>query len=184
MKKILSLFFVAFMLCGFAAEEERIHAYYVDNDSADDWEVSIETLGIKAYHAASETEVWLAVDAFMPNSPLCLSNKRIRDIKFDVIIYKVAHKGDSNWSKMVNRMQIQFIGKGYNEQRRIYGSTILKDSAQVKVGETVNVGTLQFLAPYPCRDADQMRMRVSNIIVRGRALPTLDIKLKLKQKML
>ena len=192
MKKILSLLVAVFMLSAYDGTidyasttdykgiTEPVHTYTIENKSDPSWSLLLDTMGIKAHHTPSDTELWLYVDSFMPNSPQCLTNKRIRDIKFDIDVYKVAQKGDSNWSKMVNRMKIQFTGKNYNEQKRVYGSNILKDSASFKIGEIVNVGTLQFLAPYPCKDVDQMKMTISNIIVKGRPLPPLEILFKLK----
>ena len=110
----------------------------------------------------------------MPNSPFCITNKRIKDIKFDIDIYKRVQKGDTDWSKMVDRMRIVFSNTGFSEQKRIYGSNLLKNNTTAKVGETVHIGTLQFLSPLTCEKVNNMKMSVSGITVRGRALPPLE----------
>lgn len=180
MKKFL-LSAIAFLgLCGFESLSDQIDKFEVENKTPNAWEVEQSSTEIKAYNEEFEFELTFYVDNFMPNSPQCLSSKRIKDIKFDIDIYKRAQRGDSNWIKMVERMRILFSKTGFSEEKRIYGSNLTKNNATFEVGQVVHIGTLQFLAPLTCEKVDQMSMRVTGITVRGRTLPPLEFSFKLK----
>ena len=180
MKKILSAFCALLMTCGFESISNQSLSFDIENKTPNAWEIEQNGSVIKAYNENSETELTIYVDTFMPSSPQCLSNKRIKDIKFDVDIYKKAQRGDGNWVKMVDRAKITFIGKGYSEERNVYGSNLIKNDLTFKIGDVVHIGTLQFLMPYPCKDIDGLKMRISNIKAQGRPLPTLELLFKAK----
>jgi len=179
MKKYLALVCSLFTLCGFDSLSGETNMYQAENKTPDAWEIEQNENQIKAYNQEYEMELVFYVDAFMPNSPQCRSNKRIKDIKFDIDVYKRAQKGDTGWAKMIERIRIVFSNTGFSEEKRIYGSTLIKNSAIYQVGDIVQIGTLQFLAPLTCSQVDNMTMRVSGLVVRGRSLPPLEIHFKL-----
>ena len=181
MKKVLAVCVALFGLCGFESLSDQVHNFEVENKSTNSWEIEQSGSVVKALNKDSQMELTFYVDNFMPNSPQCLSNKRIKDIKFEIDIYKKAQKGDSSWSKMVERARIMFSGNGFREEKRVYGSNLIKNSTTVRVDEVVHIGTLQFLAPLTCEKGDNMRMSVSGFTVRGRSLPPLDLVFKLKK---
>ena len=181
MKKILAMCFAVFGLAGFEGLSLQLHTFDVENLNASAWSVSQDGTTIKAYNHANSLELTFFVDSFLPQSPQCLSNKRIKDIKFDIDVYKRAQKGDSNWAKMLERMKISFIGKGFSEEKRVYGSNLIKNNVSFRVGEVVHIGTLQFLTPYPCDAVDRMKMRVTDISVQGKRLPPLEFMIKLNK---
>ncbi len=180
MKKILSLMFAPLFLCGFESLSDQIETFEIKNLSEAAWEVEQASTTIKAYNKSAEIELTFYVDNFMPNSPQCLSNKRIKDIKFDIDIYKRAQKGDTNWAKMFDRMRINFRGPAFREEKRIYGSNLIKNNESFKVGAIVHIGTIQFLAPLTCEKVDDMRMTITGIETPTRKLAPLDILFKLK----
>ena len=128
MKKILLFVTAFFGLCGFESLSDELGQFEVENKTQNAWEVEQNSTEIKAYNKEFDLELKFYVDNFMPNSPLCLSNKRIKDIKFDVDIYKRAQKGDMNWAKMVDRMRILFTNIGFSEEKRVYGSNLIKNN--------------------------------------------------------
>ena len=180
MKKGVLLIAVFFGLCGFESLSDEVDKFEVENKTPNAWEVEQNTTEIKAYNKEFDFELTFYVDNFMPNSPQCLSNKRIKDIKFDIDIYKRAQKGDSGWTKMVERMRILFTNTGFSEEKRIYGSNLTKNNANFEIGQVVHIGTLQFLAPLTCEKVNGMTMRVTGITVRGRTLPPLEFYFNLK----
>lgn len=181
MKKFLVLCVAFFGLCGFESLSEQVHDFEVENKSPFNWEIQQNGGVIKAFNANSQLELTFYVDTFMPNSPQCLSNKRIKDIKFEIDVYKRAQKGDSSWAKMVERARILFSGYGFREEKRVYGSNLIKNNASFKIDEVVHIGTLQFLAPLTCEKVDNMRMSISGFTVRGRSVPPLDLLFKLEK---
>jgi len=181
MRKILIQIFIVFGLCGFQSLSGQVHDFDIENKTPNTWLVEQQNSVIKAYNTVYDLELTIYTDTFLPNSPQCLSNKRIKDIKFDIDIYKKAQKGDKGWAKMVERMRIYFTGSGVSEEKRVYGSNLLKNNSQFNQGEVVHIGTLQFLAPLTCEKVDNMRMRVTGIVVQGRTLPPLELLFKLNK---
>ena len=181
MKKFFVLGLAFFGLCGFDSLSNQINSFEIENKTPTTWEVEQSTTEIKAYNPTADMELTFYVNTFMPNSPQCLSNKRIRDIKFDIDVYKKAQKGDTGWHKMIERMRILFTNRGFSEEKRVYGSNLLKSNGVFKVGEVVHIGTLQFLAPLTCEKVDNMKMRVTGLTVRGKQLPPLEIQFKLNK---
>lgn len=180
MKNLLILFFSFFLLTGFESLSDELNNFEVENKTPAFWEVEQDSTKIKALNSNFEFELTFYVDNFMPRSPQCISNKRIKDIKFDVDVYKRAQKGDSNWQKMIDRMRIDFSNAGFFEEKKVYGSNLIKNNASFKVGDVVHIGTLQFLAPLTCEKVDKMTMKVMGIVVRGKSLPPLEMQLNLK----
>lgn len=181
MKKFLILCAAFFCLCGFESLSERVHDFEVENKSPFNWEIQQNGSVIKAFNENFQLELTFYVDNFMPNSPQCLSNKRIKDIKFEIDIYKKAQKGDSSWTKMVERARVLFSGNGFREEKRIYGSNLIKNNSTFKIDDVVHIGTLQFLAPLTCEKVDNMRMSINGFTVRGRSVPALDLVFKLNK---
>ena len=83
MKKGLLLLISFLSLCGFESLSDEIDKFEVENKTQNAWEVEQSTTEIKAYNKEFDFEMTFYVDNFMPHSPQCLSNKRIKDIKFD-----------------------------------------------------------------------------------------------------
>ena len=181
MKKTVLLVFSFFILCGFESLSDQIHNFTVENKTPASWEVKQENSVIKAYNNTNGLELNFYVENFMPNSPQCVSNKRIKDIKFDLDIYKQVQKGDSNWVKMIERMRINFVIPGSSEEKRVYGSNLIKNNAVFKEKSVVHIGILQFLNPFPCDKVDNMQMKITGITVRGRPLPPLELLFKLEK---
>lgn len=180
MKNILVLLFSFFFLTGFESLSDELHTFEIENKTPATWEVEQDSTKIKAYNQAFDFELTFYVDTFMPNSPQCISNKRIKDIKFDIDVYKRAQKGDYNWAKMIERMRILFTNTNFVEEKRVYGSNLIKNNATFKLGEIVHIGTLQFLAPLTCDKVNMMTMKVTGIVVKGKALPPLEMQFKLQ----
>ena len=89
MKKVLAVFFALFGLCGFESLSDQVHNFEVENKSTNSWEIEQSGSVVKALNKDSQMELTFYVDSFMPNSPQCLSNKRIKDIKFEIDIYNL-----------------------------------------------------------------------------------------------
>ncbi|MBO4284816.1 MAG: hypothetical protein J5895_01110 [Alphaproteobacteria bacterium] len=179
-KKLLSLFVCLFVLCGFESLSGQTDHFFVENLSPADWEIKQTGSSINAYNKAFDFELVFYVDSIIPSSPQCVSNKRIKDIKFNIDVYKRAQQGDTGWAKMVERMQIRFVGIGYDVQKKIYGSNLTKNNASYALGEVVHIGTLQFLAPYPCKQINNMTMKVTDLRVKNERIPALEMRFKLK----
>ena len=180
MKKFLISFAAVLALCGFESLSCDVHNFSVENKSGSSWEIDQTSTEIKAYNKDFDFELTFYVDTFMPNSPLCLTNKRIKDIKFDIDIYKRAQKGDTDWAKMVERMRIVFSNTGFSEEKKVYGSNLLKNNTQAQIGEIVHIGTLQFLSPLTCEKINNMKMSVTGMVVRGRPIPPLEFVITLQ----
>ena len=60
-----------------------------------------------------------------------------------------------------------------------YGSTLVKNNAKFSEGEIVNIGTLEFLAPFPCDKLDKTRIKLINMRAGNRNLPALDFTVEL-----
>ncbi|MBR2299991.1 MAG: hypothetical protein IJ870_05410 [Alphaproteobacteria bacterium] len=179
MKKFFTLCAFVFLTCGFESISEQIHSFDVENKSPSAWEVETQNAQIKAYNATYDLELTLYVNSFMPNSPQCLSNKRIKDIKFEIDFYKKVQKGDTNWAKMVERVRLNFTGSGISEEKKVYGSNLLKNNAPAKIGSVVHIGSLLFLSPLTCEKVDNMRLKLTGIVIRGRVLPPLELQFTL-----
>jgi len=181
MKKFLILAFTFLGLCGFESLSDNLHDFDVENKTPDTWEVEIKNMVVKAFNETYQLELSFNVASFLPNSPQCLSNKRIKDIKFDIDVYKRVQKGDSGFAKMIERMRLYFTGSGVAEEKRIYGSNLLKKDSFAQEGSIIHVGTLQFLAPLTCKKVDKMTLKATGIVVRGRPLPPLEMVFKLNK---
>lgn len=181
MKKYLALCLSTLFIYGFTSLSGNLNEFKIENKTTLDWETESSGTSVKAYNKQYDLELVFNVSPFMPSSALCTSNKRIKDIKFDINIYKKMQKGDAKFGKMVERMRINFSSPGFSEEKRIYGSDLVKDSVTFEVGQTVQIGTLYFLAPLTCKKIDQMKMRITNITIQGRPVPPLEILFELKE---
>lgn len=178
MKKCLFLFCAAVMLCGFSDLAGQAGNLELSTQSRD-WEVSLRNNSlVRAFNPESQVEIIIDISSLLPNSPLCVSNKRIKDIKFTLNIYKVAEAGDGNWAKSYEKTRIQFWRPGQSDERKVYGSTLIKNNLVFKPGTVVNVGSLQFLSPITCEDIDGMSMRISGMLAGNRSLPSLEFKIE------
>ena len=134
---------------------------------------------VRAYYPEAQVEIMVNLGTLLPTAPLCVSNERIKDIKFNINIFKVAMRGDSDWAKSFEKTRIQFSRPGESEERRVYGSTLVKNNAEFSEGAVVNIGTLEFLAPFTCEKLDGTRLRIINMRTSSGSLPTLDFTVKL-----
>ena len=181
MKKYLALFFAIFLICGFDSLSGKLDEIEIENKTKQNWETKLSGAAISAYNKQYDLELHFDLSALLPSSTWCVSNKRIRDIKFNVKVYKKMQKGDAKFARMVDRMKINFFAQGYSEEVKVYTSNLIGHHVSFNVGDTVPVGTLYFLAPFVCKDVDQMKMRITDITVQGRRVPPLEIMLKLKK---
>lgn len=179
MKKYLALCCMIFGICGFESLSDSNNEFEIENKTTAEWETELSGTTVKAYNKRYELELDFDASPFMPSSTLCISNKRIKDIKFTVNIYKKMQKGDTKFAKMVERMRINFMAPGISKEKRVYTSTLIGDRVTLNIGDTVPVGKLYFLAPITCNDVNQMRMRITDINVQGRSVPPLEILFKL-----
>lgn len=179
MKKIVTMLIAVLGLCAFSSSFDNDGSAFEVSSNSTAWEVKTAgTSLIRAYNQSSETEIIINVSNLLPNSPKCLSNKRIKDIKITLDIRKIAQKGDSNWAKSYEKTRIRFSSPQGSQECRIYGSNLMKNNLKVSVGSTVNIGTLEFLAPFTCDDFLSSSMQIYGMSANGRPLPTLDITIK------
>ena len=177
MKKIcLFLFALVFNPFEVSAQESGLPDVV---SQSNDWDVSMKSdTTIRAYNEKYEVELLFNISDLLPSSPQCVSNKRIKDIKFTINIYKTAQKGDYDWAKSFEQTRIRFSGRGKTEERKPYGSNLVKNNIKVPAGETVNVGTLQYLSPYTCADIWNATFYVSDMKAGGRGLlPSFEFKI-------
>lgn len=181
MKKVLLMFCAVLSLCGFSelAQLQSSALDVVSNNA--NWEVKMSgNSAILAYEPKSKVEVVIEFADVLPNSSFCMSNKRIKDIKMSLNIHKVATKGESNWEKSFEKTRITFRSKKGSEERKVYGSNLIKNNLRFDEGAVVNVGTLDFLAPFTCNDFIPITMRISGMSAEHRGLPVLDFTLQYK----
>lgn len=182
MKKIFLMLGIVCCLCGFSDLSGRAAGGLQVEANNSDWQVSMRgNSAIRAYNPSSQVEVVVNVADILPSSPLCVSNKRIKDIKMTLNIYKIAAAGDDNWAKAFEKTRINFSRPGESAERKIYGSTLIKNNLKFPAGTVVNIGTLEFLAPFVCGDVNNTTMRISGMKAGYRALPPLDFTLLLEQ---
>ncbi len=181
MQKYLALFFSVFLCCGFESLSGHSDEVEIENKTKQNWETEIKGASILAYNKTYELELTFNIAAFLPSSTQCVSNKRIKDIKFDVNVYKKMQKGDDKFYKMFEKMKINFATPRSSKDAKVYTSNLINNRIMFNIGETVPVGTLYFLAPFVCQDVDQMKMRITDITIQGRRVPPLEILLKLKK---
>lgn len=181
MKKVFGLAILVLSLCGFTSISGQTNLFEIENNDTS-WEIERSgSTSVKAYHPDTQVEIMVNLGTLLPSAPLCVSNKRIKDIKFNINIFKVAEWGDKDWAKSFEKTRIQFSRPGENEERRIYGSTLIKNNAQFQAGNVVNIGTLVFLAPFTCDKLDETRIRVINMRIGNRSLPAIDFTVKLEK---
>lgn len=179
MQKIIGLLGAVLCLCGFTGISGQTSPFEVENNNKN-WEVEYNgNASVRAYHPESEVEIMINLSSLLPSAPLCVSNKRIKDIKFTLNIFKIAQRGDSDWAKSFEKTRISFSRPGESEERRLYGSVLIKNNAKFQVGDVVNIGSLEFLSPFTCDKLDKTRFRITNMRAGGRALPTLDFTIAL-----
>ncbi len=179
MKKIFGLMCVVWGLCGFTGLSGQDNPFEIENNNKS-WEIERSgSASIRAYYPEAQVEIMINLGTLLPTSPLCVSNERIKDIKFNINIFKVAMRGDSDWAKSFEKTRIQFSRPGESEERRIYGSTLVKNNAKFSEGAIVNIGTLEFLAPFPCDKLDKTRIKLINMRAGNRNLPALDFTVEL-----
>lgn len=176
MKKFCFLIALFFSATTALAQESGLIDVYTESQ---EWEVSMrDDTTIRAFNAEYAVELLFNISDLLPNSPQCVSNKRIKDIKFTVNIYKTAQDGDYDWAKSFEQMRIRFSGHGKSEDRKPYGSNLVKNNLKVNRGTTVNVGTLQYLSPLTCSDIFGASFYVSDVKAGGkRPLPALQFKI-------
>lgn len=179
MKKIFGLLCVVWGLCGFTGLSGQENPFEIENNNKS-WKIERNgSASVRAYYPEAQVEIMVNLGTLLPTAPLCVSNERIKDIKFNINIFKVAMRGDSDWAKSFEKTRIQFSRPGESEERRIYGSTLVKNNAKFSEGAVVNIGTLEFLAPFPCDKLDKTRIKLINMRAGNRNLPALDFTVEL-----
>lgn len=178
MKKVFLVLISVMTLCGFSELAQQGSGPEVIANTSK-WEVQMRgNSSVRAFNQDHQVEVIVNFPDVLPNSPLCLSNKRIKDIKMTLDIHKVAAAGESNWEKSFEKTKMRFSGRKGSEERKVYGSMLIKNNLKFEAGTVVNVGTLEFLAPFTCDDFFPIRMIVTGMKVQGRELPSLDFTIK------
>ncbi|MBQ8870608.1 MAG: hypothetical protein IJ019_04460 [Alphaproteobacteria bacterium] len=176
MKKFIALTFIIFFVSGFSSLSSMGQSLEVVSESHD-WEVMmLSNDTIKAYNPSSKLELLINLSNLLPSSPYCVSNKRIKDIKFSISIHKIANKGESNWVKSFEKTKIYFSGNGNFEERKVYGSNLIKNNIKAS-GGVINVGTLEFLSPITCDDINNTTLRILGM----KNIPLLSFNIKLKK---
>lgn len=177
MKKFCLMLSSLWGLCAFSALPDSGVPLTVKSNNKD-WQVEmLGTSMIKAFNPKGQVEILINVENLLPQSPQCVSNKRIKDIKMTLSIRKVAMPGDSDWAKSFEKTRINFSGSGGGE-RRVYGSNLIKNNFKAEEGSVVNVGTLDFLAPVTCNNFVNSSMRISGMMSQGRSLPALSFSIR------
>lgn len=177
MKHIFSAFICFFALTGFTDLTQDASNLKVESKTPE-WEVVSETQSvIKAFNPQYNLQFTFNVAPFLPDSPQCRNFKRIKDIKYRINIYKVASAQDTNWTRSFSQMRITFSGNGIVQETRVYGSNLIKDNYKAKTGSTVNVGTLDFLAPIVCKDINNTTVHVSGMKSGKQTIPPLTFKI-------
>ena len=157
MKKVSFLLVALWSLCGFTGLSNQTDGNFTAQSENRDWEVQMSGSSIKAYNQDNQLEAVLDIGNMMPSAPLCVSGDKIKDIKINLNIYKVAQAGEKNWQKAF-------------EQTKIYFSR-----------SVVNVGSVTFLSPFVCNEVDGLRMRISGMKAGYRNAPTLDFTIKVQK---
>ncbi len=175
MKKFLIVFFSLVGLTAFSGlAGQASEKLEVESDSRT-WNVSMNGhSSIRAYNQEAQVEIVINVAPLLPTSPMCMVNKRIKDIKFTLNIYKVADAGESDWAKSFEKMRIRFYRPGASEERKVYGSNLIKNNQRFAQGTVINVGSLEFLSPFTCEDFYNTTMRLTSMRANGRPLPDLE----------
>ena len=177
--KIYVVFFCIFSLCGFSDLSSQSISLDVETNNSN-WNLSISSNAtIKAFNPSSQIELLIEFGNILPSSPYCVSNKRMKDIGFNIQIYKKAKKGDRNWEKSFEKTRVYFSGRGKRGERRVYASNLIKNNVLAKEG-VVYVGTLTFLSPITCQNIDHMNVRITGMKDGGRSVDSLDFTIKLK----
>lgn len=171
---------ICFFLCGFIPLSSLDGKIAVVSKSAD-WEVSNSGANIRAFNQKAKVELIFNLSNLLPSSPYCVSNKKIKDIKFSVSIHKIAKKGESDWTKSFEKTKIYFSGKGGSRERRVYGSNLIKNNINA-LGGVINVGTLEFLSPITCENIDNMTMRILGMKDGRQNIQPLTFTINLKKK--
>lgn len=181
MKKISFLLVMLWGLCGFTGLSGQVGNNFEVKSENRDWEVAMSGSSIKAYNSNAELELALDIGNMMPDSPMCVSNERIKDIKITLSIYKVARAGEKDWQKAFEKTRIYFSRSGGSAERKVYGSSLIKNDAVFNAGTVVNVGTLTFLSPFVCNDVNGLRIRISGMKSGYRNVSPLDFTVKLQK---
>ncbi len=179
MKRILCSVLSFMFLCGFTPLASLNGGINAVSDTPN-WKIDVSGATIRAYNEKSKTELTINLSNLLPTSVYCVSNKKIKDIKISVSIHKIASEGEGNWEKSFEKTKIYFSGKGSSDERKVYGSNLIKNSNKVSAG-VVNVGTLEFLSPITCDDIDNMTMRIYGMKDGNRNIDTLNLKIKLSK---
>lgn len=181
MKKLYFLPLMLFALCGFGGLSEQAGGNFEVKSANNDWDVQMNGSTVKAYNQNAQLEVNLDIANMMPNAPLCVSGEKIKDIKINMNIYKKALSGEKDWQKAFERTKIYFSRPGGAAERKVYGSSLIKNNMTFNEGTVVNVGSLIFLSPFVCNEVDGLRMRISGMKAGNRNAPTLDFTIKLQK---
>lgn len=168
MKKICLIATLIFVACPVFAQESGLPDVKSESTA---WEVKLRNnTTVRAFNEKFQIELLFNISDLLPSSPQCLSNKHIKDIKFTVNIYKTVQEGDLDWAKSFEQMRILFSGNGQSEERKPYGSNLVKNNLKVKSGEMLNIGTLQYLSPLTCSDIWNTSFYVSDMKAGGRKI--------------
>lgn len=178
MSKYIVLIFSFFFLCAFSDLKDRSNEMKVESNSPD-WEVSMRgNSSVRAYDPKAELELIIDISNLLPSSVACVSNKRIKDIKFSINVYKIAQAGDSNWAKAFERTRILFRSRSGTTEKKLYGSNFVKNNLNFSPGTFVNIGRMDFLAPYVCEDINGLNMRLTGMKGMAVPIPPLDLTIK------
>ncbi len=179
MKKICLLVVAWLSLSAFTDLASRAGGNFTVESENNDWDVTMRSSStIRAFNEDNQVEIIIDIGNILPNSTLCVSNERIKDIKINFNIYKVAQNGDRDWEKSFEKTRVYFSRPGASEERKVYGSTLIKNDMVFKQGTVVSVGSLIFLSPFVCNEIDGLRMRVTGMKAGYRTLPPLDFTIK------
>ena len=179
MKKIICSVISFLFLCGFSSLSSLNSGVVATTDSSG-WEVEASGATIKAYNGKSKVELDIDISRILPSSVLCVSNKRIKDIKFTVSIHKFTKEGEGNWSKSFGKTRIFFSGKGGSGEKKVHTVNLIKDN-YISSGGIINVGTLEFISPITCNNIDDMTMKISGMKDGNTNIAPLTIKINLKK---
>jgi len=181
MQKFLIVFFSLVGLTGVSGLAGQASETLAVESNSRSWTVSMDGhSAVRAYNPEAEVEIVINVAPLLPTSPMCMVNKRIKDIKFTLNIYKVADAGESNWAKSFEKTRIRFYRSGSSEERKVYGSNLIKNNQRFAQGTVVNIGSLEFLSPFTCENFYKTTMRLTSMTANGRPLPDLEFSIDKK----
>ena len=180
MKNILFRLFLVFSLCGFSSLSDQASTIIVETKNSD-WEIANSSGAVvKAFHKESQTEFSINLSSLLPTSTYCMSNKKVKDIKFDISIHKVAKEGETNWEKAYEKTIVKFSGKAGTKEKKVQYLNLIKNNFKAKAG-VLNIGKIEFISPFTCDEIDDMNIRISGMKNGNKNLPAINFKIKIPE---